>query len=44
MAVLVLAVLAVVRRPALREPGVCRECGNFGTGDPKNPCSKCGAA
>jgi hypothetical protein len=29
---------------ARREPGVCRECGNFGTGDPKHPCPKCGMA
>ena len=37
-------VLALAFRPATREPGVCRNCGNFGTGDPKNPCPTCGMA
>lgn len=25
-----------------REPGVCRNCGNFGTGNPESPCPSCG--
>jgi hypothetical protein len=26
----------------LLEPGVCRNCGNFGSGNPCRPCPKCG--
>jgi hypothetical protein len=36
-----LTVLGASRRGqqlARREPGVCRICGNFGSGDAKNPC------
>jgi hypothetical protein len=31
----------IAPRPALREPGVCRVCGNFGSGTPVG-CSACG--
>jgi rubrerythrin len=32
----------VRRRPLGREPGVCRVCGNFGTGNQSRPCPACG--
>lgn len=37
-----LALAAGGQQLARREPGVCRTCGNFGTGDPRNPCKTCG--
>ena len=33
---------AAERVKTMEEPGVCRLCGNFGSGDKDKPCPDCG--